>query len=117
MDDLSFQLVNTAVGNPVGAPGLECTLQGPRLVFSDATVICVGGADTPVTLDGEPVALWEPVEAPAGSVLDVGTPADTGLRTYVAFRGGHRRAAVPRQRVHVHARRVRRHHRQGRHHR
>ena len=51
-------------------------------------MICVGGADAPVTLDGEPIALWEPVDAPAGSVLDVGTPADTGLRTYVAFRGG-----------------------------
>ncbi|QYB06158.1 urea carboxylase [Rhodococcus sp. USK10] len=88
MDDLSFQLVNTAVGNPAGAPGLECTLQGPRLVFSDATVICVGGADAPVTLDGEPISLWHPVEVPAGSVLDIGTPADTGLRTYVAFRGG-----------------------------
>jgi urea carboxylase len=88
MDDLSFQLVNSAVGNPAGAPGLECTLRGPRLEFSDATLICVGGADAPVTIDGDAVPLWEPVEVPAGSVLDIGSPTDTGLRTYLAVRGG-----------------------------
>ncbi|WP_198163266.1 urea carboxylase [Rhodococcus sp. WMMA185] len=88
MDDLSFQLANTAVGNPAGAPGLECTLQGPRLAFSDETVVCVTGADAPVTLNGEPVHLWEPIRVPAGGVLDIDRPADTGLRTYVAVRGG-----------------------------
>ena len=29
MDDLSFRLGNRALGNPEGAPGLECTLAGP----------------------------------------------------------------------------------------
>lgn len=33
MDDLSFRLGNRAVGNPEGAPGLECTLAGPALRF------------------------------------------------------------------------------------
>jgi len=32
--------------------------------------------------------MWEPVEVPAGSVLEVGTPTDTGLRTYISVRGG-----------------------------
>ena len=88
MDDLSLRAANVAVGNPEGAPGLECTLQGPRLEFSDATFVCVTGAPAEVTLDGEPVPMWEPIEVPAGAVLDVGAPADTGLRTYVAVRGG-----------------------------
>ncbi|MEU2104319.1 MULTISPECIES: urea carboxylase [unclassified Nocardia] len=88
MDDLSFTLANTAVGNPVGVPALECTLQGPRLRFSDATVVCVTGAPAPVTVDGRPVAMWEPVTVAAGAVLDIGAPTDTGLRTYLAVRGG-----------------------------
>jgi len=88
MDDLSFRLANTAVGNPVGAPGLECTLQGPRLEFSTPTVVCVTGADVPVTVDGLAVPMWEPIEVAAGGVLDIGSPVDTGLRTCLAVRGG-----------------------------
>ncbi|MFR9752649.1 urea carboxylase [Nocardia sp. 004] len=88
MDDLSFTLANTAVGNPIGLPALECTLQGPRLRFCEPTVVCVTGAPTPVTVDGRPIALWEPFTVPAGAELDIGTPADTGLRSYLAVRGG-----------------------------
>ena len=88
MDDLSFRLGNLALGNPEGAPGLECTLTGPRLRLSHAAVVCVTGADAPVTVDGTAVPQWEPVEVPAGGVLDVGAPTGAGLRTYVLVRGG-----------------------------
>ncbi|KOS57268.1 urea carboxylase [Rhodococcus rhodochrous] len=88
MDDLSMRAANGAVGNPEGAPALECTLQGPRLEFSDPTLVCVTGAPVVVTVDGTPVPMWEPLGVPAGGVLDVGTPAEQGLRTYVAVRGG-----------------------------
>ncbi|MFS0699445.1 urea carboxylase [Cellulomonas sp. 179-A 4D5 NHS] len=88
MDDLSFRLGNRALGNPEGAPGLECTLVGPRLRFSHEAVVCVTGARAPVTVDGEPVPQWEPVTVPAGAVLDVGAPHGAGLRTYVLLRGG-----------------------------
>ncbi|MDX2696481.1 5-oxoprolinase/urea amidolyase family protein, partial [Streptomyces ipomoeae] len=88
MDDRSFRLGNTALGNPEGAPGLECTLQGPSLRFSHATTVCVTGAPAPVTVDGSPVGQWEPVTVPAGAVLAVGAPTEHGLRTYVLFAGG-----------------------------
>ncbi|MEU8675801.1 5-oxoprolinase/urea amidolyase family protein [Streptomyces sp. NPDC048560] len=88
MDDLSFRLGNTALGNDPGAPGLECTLQGPTLRFSHPTTVCVTGAPAPVTVDGEPVAQWEPLNVPAGATLSVGTPPGHGLRTYVLFAGG-----------------------------
>ncbi|OSC40528.1 urea carboxylase [Mycobacterium decipiens] len=88
MDDLSFTLANTAVGNPGTAPGLECTLHGPRLRFSGPAVICVTGAPTTVTIDETPVPMWEPVDVSAGAVLDIAAPTDTGLRTYLAVRGG-----------------------------
>ncbi|MFJ9149593.1 5-oxoprolinase/urea amidolyase family protein [Streptomyces sp. NPDC102270] len=88
MDDLSFRLGNGALGNPEAAPGLECTLQGPSLRFTHTTTVCVTGAPAPVTVDGTPVAQWEPVTVPAGSVLEIGAPAEHGLRTYVLFAGG-----------------------------
>ncbi|CCE76305.1 urea carboxylase [Clavibacter nebraskensis] len=88
MDDRSFRLANRAVGNPEGAPGLECTVTGPALRFSDATLVCVTGADAVVTVDGIPVPQWEPVLVPAGGTLDVGTVRGVGVRTYVAARAG-----------------------------
>ncbi|MET7621076.1 5-oxoprolinase/urea amidolyase family protein [Streptomyces sp. NPDC005408] len=88
MDDLSFRLGNRALGNDEGAPGLECTLQGPTLRFTQATTVCVTGTPAPVTVDGQPAPQWEPFTVPAGSSLAVGAPADRGLRTYVLFAGG-----------------------------
>ncbi|WP_327182114.1 5-oxoprolinase/urea amidolyase family protein [Streptomyces sp. NBC_01334] len=88
MDDRSFRLGNRALGNPEGAPGLECTLQGPALRFTHATTVCVTGAPAPVTVDGTAVARWEPVTVPAGALLEIGAPGEHGLRTYVLFAGG-----------------------------
>ncbi|WP_043681714.1 5-oxoprolinase/urea amidolyase family protein [Streptomyces xylophagus] len=88
MDDLSFRLGNRALGNEDGTPGLECTLQGPTLRFTHATTVCVTGAPAPVTIDSAPIPQWEPVTVPAGAVLEIGAPAEHGLRTYVLFAGG-----------------------------
>ena len=88
MDDLSFRLGNRALGNEEGTPGLECTLQGPTLRFTHATTVCVTGAPAPVTVDDTPVPQWEPVTVPAGATLEIGAPAQHGLRTYVLFAGG-----------------------------
>ncbi|MDX3454981.1 5-oxoprolinase/urea amidolyase family protein [Streptomyces sp. ME02-8801-2C] len=88
MDDRSFRLGNRALGNDEGAPGLECTLQGPSLRFTHPTTVCVTGAPAPVTLDGTPVEQWDPVTVPAGAVLTIGAPTEQGLRTYVLFAGG-----------------------------
>ncbi|MFI6406533.1 5-oxoprolinase/urea amidolyase family protein [Streptomyces sp. NPDC050548] len=88
MDDLSFRLGNRALGNDQGTPGLECTLQGPTLRFTHATTVCVTGAPAPVTVDGAPVPQWEPVTVSPGAVLEIGAPAQHGLRTYVLFAGG-----------------------------
>lgn len=88
MDDRSFRLGNRTLGNPEGAPGLECTLQGPELRFTHATEVCVTGAPAAVTVDGVPVARGEVVAVPAGGVLTVGAPTEHGLRTYVLVAGG-----------------------------
>jgi urea carboxylase len=88
MDDRSFRLGNRALGNREGAPGLECTLVGPSLRFDAPTYVCVCGGEAPATVDGDPVARWEPFQVAAGSVLDVGTVSGRGLRAYVLVAGG-----------------------------
>ena len=88
MDDRSFRLGNRVLGNPEGAPGLECTLTGPKLRFGARVCVCVCGADAEVTLDDEPVPRLAPVDVGAGSVLDVGKCAGRGLRVYVLVAGG-----------------------------
>ncbi|KQR11873.1 urea carboxylase [Cellulomonas sp. Leaf334] len=87
MDDLSFRLGNTALGNPEGAPGLECTMAGPELRFVTGATVMVTGAPATVALDDAPVPQWEPVEIPPGGVLAIGAPA-VGMRTYLLVRGG-----------------------------
>ncbi|WP_309106396.1 urea carboxylase [Arthrobacter sp.] len=88
MDDLSFRLGNTALGNAEGAPGLEFTVTGPRLHFTHDTTVCIAGADVRVSVDDEPVPLWEPITVKAGGTLDVGTAETAGLRGYILFDGG-----------------------------
>ncbi|MBD8505051.1 urea carboxylase [Hoyosella sp. G463] len=87
MDDLSFRLGNRALGNDEGVPGLECTATGPALRFTDPTPVCITGADVPVTIDGKPAPMWEPITVPAGATLDIGA-SEAGLRTYVLVAGG-----------------------------
>lgn len=87
MDPLSFRLGNEALGNPEQAPGLEITMSGPTLRFHSATRVVLTGAPAPATLDGAPIAQWEPIEVPAGGVLAIGT-AERGMRMYLLVEGG-----------------------------
>ncbi|NUS25432.1 MAG: 5-oxoprolinase/urea amidolyase family protein [Streptomyces sp.] len=88
MDDRAFRLGNQALGNHEGAPGLECTLQGPSLRFTHPTTVCVTGAPAEVTVDGVPVPQWEPVTVPSHATLSISAPREHGLRTYVLVAGG-----------------------------
>lgn len=88
MDDLSLRTGNLALGNPGGAPGLECTLTGPTLRFSHDTWICLTGAPTTAALDGQSIPMWEPVLASAGSTLAMGNATTAGQRTYLTVQGG-----------------------------
>ena len=88
MDDRSFRAGNHALGNPEGEPGLEATLEGPTLTFTAATWVCVTGAPTVVTLDGEEIPQWAPFCVPSGATLSLGTIGPPGIRAYVLVAGG-----------------------------
>jgi urea carboxylase len=94
MDEVSLREANLAVGNPEGAPALECTATGPTLKFSHDAVVCLAGAVAAASLDGpdgpgaRPVPWWEPFTVPAGATLAIGAIGGPGLRCYLAVRGG-----------------------------
>ncbi|MGA2303645.1 MAG: urea carboxylase [Acidimicrobiales bacterium] len=88
MDDRSFRAGNVALGNAEGVPGLEATLEGPAIVFSAPTWVCVTGAPAEVTVDGTPVPMGVPLCVPAGGTLEVGSIGPPGIRAYVLVQGG-----------------------------
>ena len=110
MDDRSFALGNRILGNPDGAPGLECTAVGPTLRFAADAVVCLTGAD-----DGARRSTATPVElcdarsrcAPARRSRS-GARSGPGLRAYVLVRGGFDVGDGARLGVDVHPRRLRR---------
>jgi len=86
MDAFALRTANLLVGNAAGAAGLEVTLQGPAIRFTEDHLIALTGADLSPTVDGETVSLWRPVYVRRGAVLAFGTPL-SGCRTYVAVAG------------------------------
>ncbi|MFT5934063.1 MAG: urea carboxylase [Hydrogenophaga sp.] len=87
MDAYAHRMANRLVGNAADAAALECTLAGPSLRFNTEAVVAVTGAPASVTLDGEPLTMWQAHRVPAGSVLSVGR-CSRGCRLSVAVAGG-----------------------------
>jgi biotin-dependent carboxylase-like uncharacterized protein len=88
MDHLSLRAANLLVGNPEGAATLEITLGNFVMRFDADATIAVTGAEAPLTMDGEPVALWESRRVHAGAELAIGVSPGPGFRLYLAVDGG-----------------------------
>ncbi len=81
-DRAALRLANRLVGNPDGAAAIEFTLGGLVVRFVDSVTVALTGAVCPGAPD------WGvPLSRPAGSSLRLGGPR-TGLRSYLAVRGG-----------------------------
>lgn len=80
-DQRSYELANRLVGNASGAAAVEVTFGGLVLRAEADVVLAVTGAPCPG------VPLNAPATLRAGEVLRLGAPT-SGLRTYVAVRGG-----------------------------
>ena len=88
MDPLAFQVANYLVGNPPGTEGLECTLDGPELVFLGAAVVAICGAPMELTLDGREISMWARLSIKAGQKMKIGKTIGGGCRSYLAIYGG-----------------------------
>lgn len=88
MDPLAFQIANLLVGNPPGTEGLECTLDGPELLFLGSAVVAVCGAPMALTLDGQEESMWSRLQIKPGQKLKIGKTTSGGCRSYLAIYGG-----------------------------
>jgi urea carboxylase len=88
MDHYAFRAANLLVGNDESAAGLEVTLGNFAMRLDGDALVAVCGAEAPVTIDGEPLALWESRRLPAGAELRIGIAPGPGFRLYVAVAGG-----------------------------
>jgi biotin-dependent carboxylase-like uncharacterized protein len=92
-DPGSLVRANELVGNPPGAAGIELTLGRGAFRFPGGAVVAVAGAAAPLTVisapgqPGQEAGFGRALTLPAGAELRVGGPV-TGLRTYLALRGG-----------------------------
>lgn len=91
LDRPGAALANRLVGNPESAAVLETTMRGPRLRVTcpaqHVVVVAVAGAAAEVVVDGRVQASHVALHLRGGSVLEVGLAA-TGIRSYLAVRGG-----------------------------
>jgi KipI family sensor histidine kinase inhibitor len=95
-DPASLRRANRLAGNPDAAAGLEFTLGRAALRFPDGAWVAVTGAPAAVTLSApggaagaapRDVPHGTAFGVPAGGQVRVGAPG-TGLRSYLAVRGG-----------------------------
>lgn len=87
MDEYSFRLANRAVGNDEAAPGIEVTLNGPKILFHYDSIVAITGGKANIDIDDVPVEQWKPIHIRRGQKLSVGK-LSTGCRCYIAIRGG-----------------------------
>lgn len=86
-DRTSHDLANRLVGNAPDAATVEVVLGGLSVRADHDLVVALTGAPAPATLDDAPVGHNAVLRMHAGSVLTLATPP-TGLRSYLAVRGG-----------------------------
>jgi urea carboxylase len=88
MDHFAFRAANLLAGNSVSAAGLEVTLGNFALRLGADATVAVCGTDGQVTIDGEPIPVWESRRIQAGSELRIGVAPGPGFRYYVGISGG-----------------------------
>ncbi|KAF4447353.1 DUR1,2-Urea amidolyase [Fusarium austroafricanum] len=88
MDDLSARIANILVGNDERVELLEITLSGPKLLFHEAAVVGVCGAELPISINGSPQPMWSRLVINQGQTLSLGKVTGQGARVYLAVKGG-----------------------------
>ena len=78
---------NILVGNGPVEAVFESTYMGPKLCFTEPSVVAVTGAQAPVFINGTAAPSWESLQVAAGDVLSFGIFTG-GARIYIAVAGG-----------------------------
>jgi len=83
----SLRAANRLVGNPEDAAAIEILLGGLSITAQESAWIAVAGAPTDLLINDRADASHHPVYLRAGDRMEVLAPR-TGLRSYLAVRGG-----------------------------
>lgn len=86
-DPCAHVLAQLLVGNDARAAGLELTLTGPAIEFTENNNIAITGADLGPRLDGTPFPAFRAMRVRKGQVLSF-DGRKSGLRAYLAVSGG-----------------------------
>ena len=86
-DRPALRLANRLVGNDPAAAGVEILLGDLTVRSVGRTTVALTGAPAPVSVAGRPASPCVPLDLRDGDTLSLGMPP-TGLRTYLAVRGG-----------------------------
>ena len=84
----AYELANRLVGNADGAAAVELTLGGLEFTATGSDLwIALTGAPSPMQVDGRSVGAYSVEPVRDGARVSIGAP-ETGLRSYLAVRGG-----------------------------
>ena len=86
-DAPALRLANRLLGNAEAAAAVEVTFGGLEVIARGEVTVALTGAPCPMTVDGRAHWGFGVVRVPDGAHLRLGVPA-TGLRSYLAVRGG-----------------------------
>ncbi|MFK2820888.1 biotin-dependent carboxyltransferase family protein [Flavobacteriaceae sp. LMIT009] len=87
MDMYSAKVANAIVGNMENDAVLEITMTGPKLEFTDNTLIGLSGANISPMLNGKNVSINTAISLNKGDILSFGR-LKYGFRVYLAVSGG-----------------------------
>ena len=87
MDKYSAILANKLLNNDEKLPVMEITLTGPKILFEDATLLVITGADMSPKINDEPIKMNVLYEVKTSDVLSFGKLM-SGTRSYLGVKGG-----------------------------
>jgi antagonist of KipI len=87
LDSFALRIANLVVGNDDAAPGLEITLGGLQLRFTDERIVAWGGGEFDVNVASTVVPAGHAAIVRAGEELKIGS-AKLGCRGWLAISGG-----------------------------
>jgi urea carboxylase len=87
MDHFGLRAANLLVGNGLGDAALEVTLGAVKFALTRDATIAVTGAEAPLQVDGDEIAMWTTHRVPAGAEIAIGVAPGPGFRQYLAVGG------------------------------
>jgi antagonist of KipI len=84
MDVFSWRMGNALLGNELNAPSIELHFPAAHILFEEANIICITGADFTPLINQQPLPLHQPAFLPANSHLHFGSRRN-GARCYLSF--------------------------------